>query len=775
MTDGSPGGHLPSGPRRRRARQLIAILSTALGIATWSSPAKAVEYGIFVDIDTEEELNDLLLTQQINDTTYENLVELLRQGVDLNEASREGLYALPNLTYDEVDRILAYREDAGRIGDPADLVVAGVLSRRKLAALAAFLLVPGPEGQRGTVHGFVRYRMTYVAGDRRVPPMALQGRLSALGGLTVGGAALLDPRRLGPAAWDPNREALLADPDAPRPHVPKLYAKWETPRWGVIAGTYRIGFGQRLTFDNSRRYTPNGFYLDDTIIARYDLSRLCSEAAGEQVDDPCLDSDPRVAPNFQVFEGLRGVAAGAKQLPMPVGWLQIYAFWSMQNYDLYQYRVYDAGACSDPNDDDVECRAPPIYAARDDPAAQTTQYVQRNLPNVVDVITQGTNVAWFRDERTHVGLTGYGSVPRWRVEGVDLDFAPAERLPRAGPFGAVGADFSWGYRWADLFGEISRSFDGIPTSQQGGGGFAGILRHTASWNSNEIELSARYYDQRYANPYSRPIASRDRHQGNTGRDELGGRVRYAGAPTERVDLRAFADVWVRQTTRTPRMRIFARTDVEATRWWKPGLWLEYQSRDLRQSSFRQCTEAETIDEILAMDNTSALICGGQRVQITARSRIQPIKRLYFTLQYRHEVQNWRFPQAELSREIDLDGNSEQDLRDFGNIAGRVDGVERIDELNDLRQDVNAFLMIVAKPVDPLRLRARVRWFWEDITDNARFEHSVWSYLEAQYKIRDWAIPKIRYDLYYYLDRRDSTLTRRPNPEHWIRVQFESRF
>ena len=51
----------------------------------------------------------------------------------------------------------------------------------------------------------------------------------------------------------------------------------------------------------------------------------------------------------------------------------------------------------------------------------------------------------------------------------------------------------------------------------------------------------------------------------------------------------------------------------------------------------------------------------------------------------------------------------------------------------------------------------------------------WSYLEAQYKIRNWAIPKIRYDLFYYFDRRNSTLTRRPNPEHWIRFQFESRF
>ena len=36
-----------------------------------------------------------------------------------------------------------------------------------------------------------------------------------------------------------------------------------------------------------------------------------------------------------------------------------------------------------------------------------------------------------------------------------------------------------------------------------------------------FEVSARYYDKRYANPYSRPISSRDRYDGNQGRDEAG--------------------------------------------------------------------------------------------------------------------------------------------------------------------------------------------------------------------------------------------------------------
>lgn len=751
---------------------------------SWSRPATAIEYEVLIDIDDEEELNELRNDGQINDSTYETLIELLRRGTDLNRASREDLYALPNLTYEDVDAIIAYREEAGRIGDPADLVVAGVLSRRKLASLAAFLLVPADEGSRGAVHGFVRYRGIYVATDPRVPPMALQSRVTALGNLTVGGAALLDPQQLGPIRWDPNRGALMAEVGAPRPRVPKLFAQWDTDRWQLIAGTYRVGFGQGLTLDNSRRYTPNGLYLDDALVARYDLTRRCRLSAGELVaQPPCGRLVSRGAPGFRWSPGFKGVAATAKRLPLPVGWLQATGFWSMQEQDVYQYRVYDRSRCEDPEVDDVECSSPPIYVAQDDPLAPTRQHIQRTIPRLVDIITQGANLAWYHDERTHVGVTGFGSIPRWRTDGVDLDFRPASRFPRGGAFGAVGADFSWGYRWADIFGEVSRSFDSVPTEQGGGGDFAGILRHTASWDVHELEVSARYYAPGYANPYSSPISARDRFNGNQGRDEAGGRVRYTSFLADRVSVRTFADFWVNQNARVvPKTRIYGRADVDVTQWWRPGLWLEYQSNDLRQPSFKNCLDPRFPDAPLA--------CGPQRFQATVRSRFQPIKRLYFMLQYRHEVQNYPFTAPEYSRFFVSEDDDTIDVEAYSDPAPLVgedynpppgfdledeDAQERLNLRNRLRNDMNTTLMVVANPVDPLRLRARFRWYWDDIVDNGRLEHFVWSYLEAQYKVRNWFIPSLRYDFFFYVDERDSTADRRPNPEHWIRLQLESRF
>src|SRR5690606_15068671 len=102
-------GRLPGVPAVLRARALCA-LSFALTLS-WAADARANQYEIFIDIETEEDLYDLRVADQIGDSTFQTLVELYQRGVNLNEASRSELYALPNLSYAEVDAILAYREE----------------------------------------------------------------------------------------------------------------------------------------------------------------------------------------------------------------------------------------------------------------------------------------------------------------------------------------------------------------------------------------------------------------------------------------------------------------------------------------------------------------------------------------------------------------------------------------------------------------------------------------------------------------------------------------
>ncbi len=733
-----------------RLRFLSALaLGTALLCPSF---AQAAQYEVYVDIDDEEDLYDLQVTGEIGTGTFDILVDLLRQGVDLNTATREQLYALPNLTYEDVDAILAYREEAGRIGNPAALVLAGAITRKKLESVAAFLLVPAPEGSKAGVRGRVRYQTIWTSEDDRVPPMLLQARVSTLRHLTVGAVAVLDRNRIENAVWDPNRDALVSAGPRPTPRVPKYFAQWDTPKWGVIAGTYNIGFGQRLTFDTTSRYTPNGFVLDDTMYRNTRLTSECRQSTGELADTPCPTNEPRryVTPDYRERVRQRGVAIGAKKIQMPVGWMQAYGFFSHQTKPIYWTGVYNADVCDDPRLSSElfeECSAPPVYeSTAADPLSPAPTLRFASLPNMYNEVLGGGNFAYFIDRRTHVGVTGYGSSVNWLVDGADLDFQEWQRTPYGGPFGAAGADMSWGRKWADVFAEVSYSFDSI--NQEGGGGPAAIVRNTASWDTHEIEVSGRYYDEKFRNPYARPIAAADQTDGLRASDEAGARMKYTGLIGERFQLRTLLDVWQELSTQTASVRTFARGDVRATPWLTPGLWLDFQSNDLSARGRDRCFTAENNNDdgsgddfVLYQDflEGTQLGCSGVRYQVRPRIRVDPHKRVTAQVQFQYSwVDRGRYP-----------GRFSNDARVVG--------------------------IVGVNPIDPLRLRLRVSWDKDDISDNTFLEETLWGYLQASYRVESWLQPSIRYDIRAWLDDRDSTAVRRPNPEHWVLFQVESRF
>ncbi len=759
--------------RRCRAWSVRAAVAVALAVVFGIAPdARAIEYEVFVDVDDDADLLDLYNTDQVGEDTFNTLTELLRRGTNLETADREQLYSLPNLTYAEVDAILAYRDEAGRVGDPANLVVAGAISRRKLAAIAPFILMPRPDKARIGVDGFARYEVLYAPGDRIAPPMFLQARVQTLRHLTVGIAAGLARSRVANVAYDPARDALSADAPRPSLRLPKYFAQWDTETWGVIAGTYRIGFGQRLVFDTTDRYTPNGFFLDHTVQRNYDLTRVCSESAGE-LDTAQCDDSVRMAPDYVFRESQQGVAIGAKKIPLPTGHLQTYGWFSYQPRSLYQYQVRDVSRCPDPQDDDNgDCSAPAVYH-RDDPSlAPQGAFKNETLPNMYDDVLGGANISYFHTRRTHVGVTGYGASPLWLVQGADLDFQDWSRTPYGGAFGTVGADFAWGRRFADVFGEVARSFDNMNDhSAEGGGGFAALVRNTLTFDNHEVEISGRFYGTNYANPFAGPISAPDVYDGIRARDEAGGRIRHtARLLDDRLDIRSFLDLWGTLDRGAPKGRIYSRANFQATKRFRPGVWLEYQRRDLRKTDPLVCpTSDNPIDNLVEA-------CRRQRLSLTARSRFDLHRRVYLTMQYRHDFQDALYEGSSDVNTGDAgDGDVvlvEVDLSDLGIVFDPETGMVTID--NGLRQDINSYVLLGALPTDKLRLRMRARWLWDDITDNGRWEHSLWGYLDASYAFTRWAVPSIRYDVRTYLDSRDSTAERR-NPEHWLRFTFTSRF
>ena len=274
-----------------------AVLATALvtGVAT----ATAAPYEAYIDVESEEDLNDLLATGTISADTHAVLIELLSRGVDLDRASRAELYSLPNLTYDEVDAILAYRQVQGFVADPADLVAAGALTEQKLLAIAAFLILPERGRSAYAPRGWVRTQLRGAQGDDVLPPVAVRARVKLGRRITLGAVVTDTRQRLGEVRWDPNRDALLADPRGVELHAPKAFARYQGDRFDVIAGTYRIGFAERLTFDTSSDYTPDGIYFDDQLTHGDDLTVSCRETTGERIGQrvpgpvPCLCHHPQ--------------------------------------------------------------------------------------------------------------------------------------------------------------------------------------------------------------------------------------------------------------------------------------------------------------------------------------------------------------------------------------------------------------------------------------------------------------------------------------------------
>ncbi len=69
-----------------------------------------------------------------------------------------------------------------------------------------------------------------------------------------------------------------------------------------------------------------------------------------------------------------------------------------------------------------------------------------------------------------------------------------------------------------------------------------------------------------------------------------------------------------------------------------------------------------------------------------------------------------------------------------------------------------------RPSPDRRLRARVRWLSDDVSDNTHLEQSLWTYGELVQRVRAKDSLTLRADLFVWLDDRESTATRTPSPE-----------
>lgn len=709
-----------------------AVLAAALaaGVGT----AAAAPYEAFIDVESQEDLDDLLAIGTISSDTHGVLTELMARGVDLSRASRAELYSLPNLTYDEVDAILAYRGTQGFIADPIDLVGAGALTEQKLLAISSFLIVTDRSKSEYAPTGWLRGQLRAAHGDDRLPPVALRARVR-FGRRITTGVVLTDTRlRLGDVRWDPNRDGLLADPIGPQLHVPKAFVRYQGDHFDVIAGTYRMGFAERVTFDNSADYTPDGIYLDDQINHQDDLALACRQSTGELATAPCTDERAYVTRDFSWSTGLLGVAAGATEVPVGSGYLKAYGWGSFQPKGLYQYELRDRAACPDPHANDDSCSAPSVFERPDGDVLSPAAGVSfATLPDAYAEALVGGHVAYHAARRDYVGVTAYGAVTRWLIdtpEGVELDFQDWSRPPPGGRFGAVGVNASIGRGIYDATLEVAHSFDKAPDGPgqiDGGGGLGAVARFTRTLRHRELEVTARYYDPDFDNPYAGSVAASDELDGERVRGEHGVRVRYSGKHGN-ATVRSAIDLWRAYDKQSldylPKLDAYARLDLQASDQVGYGAWLDFTDKDLGNGGYGQCYEVTFEDDEVG----ESVACRGMRLKGTGRVRITPSKR----------------------------------LRVAGQVAYSWLDTSRYDDQR--RSDVTATVEALWRPSPRRRLRARARYLSEDISDNTQLEQSLWLYGELVEKLRAADVLTVRLDLFTWLDDRATTALRTPSPE-----------
>lgn len=612
---------------------VTAVLALGAGDAARANP-----YESFIDVETEQDLFDALSVRQISSDTFERLLDLLARGVDLDLASREELYELPNLTYAEVDAILAYRSAraGASLGDGSGLVVAGVLEEQRYLAIAPFLQTrsphPGWSGVQVEAHAQTRASLE----DRGAPPLGLRIRAAGLGGFTAGIATALTRQRLDDVRYDPHRRALTAADPSLRVAVPKAYLRWEDERYAVILGSYRAGFGQRLVFDNTGAEQPTGFAIDDQLVAGGGVTRACKLAKGELLVEgaedsssasagasPCADAaDARVAPDVRWREGMTGVAVAARRLPLGAGWVALHAWASYAERGVYQYELVDRARCADPRRDfDPSCAAPPVVRRPDgDPLAPAAAHAYQTLPAIFVEALAGGNATYWLDRRSRFGATAYAARTDDLIGGASLGTQEGSRWLGGQRFGALGVEAALGRGSVDASAELARSFDELPGQAGGarGGGLGAVLRvavsrrreevlapepttATATATSSatstsalvatgsELELSARYYQATFVNPYARPVAAPDELEGQRARDEAGLRVR-ASSTWPRGAARASLDGWITPSTGTPRLSGDVRIEQQAHPRLRWGAGLAYDDKDLAHGGRDECYE-----------------------------------------------------------------------------------------------------------------------------------------------------------------------------------------
>jgi len=575
----------------------------ALMVVSFGGEAFAVQYDVPILVQTEEDIRDLVVNEDISEDDGERLLALLLRPVRVNEADRTALYELPGVTYRLADAILATRESIGGFGGLRDLEKVSGLTPDILNQIRPFVRIQRPVTPPVLLHGKARIGVMDSLSDDDAPGFYFRTQMEADDWFEFGALALLasDPGSLSYVPFQETAEFkgetfeeldpfFIAEKSSLRfvPMNQKLYVSTDQRLFGptrlrAIAGSYVIGFGQRLTFDTSRKVQPEGWYPDVLVQPNYEKGR--------------------VAPG----RGMFGAAVSLERLELsPEIWINATAFASWWRHRLYQYelRLRDPGEdLADPLDD--EFGSPKAYYSYADsfpsddfdydgdgeidandewydedagykcgPDQQDRCHQYETFHSVYSEMIAGGNTSIHFGDRSHLGLTGYWAGIDFVVGDDRLEFSDSASLPNdRGSFYAAGLDGAFGAGPVDVVSELTAMDTGA---------MAFYSKAFAEIGAVDVELEGRYYGTDFDNPHSRGRAQPDEYFGRRARDETGGRLQLFGKPNRDWKLRGYVDMWQQLRAEQLNLEGFFRTDYRIQRELLVASWIKINDKNLEE-------------------------------------------------------------------------------------------------------------------------------------------------------------------------------------------------
>lgn len=748
-------------------RRAVALRGLAVGLAALLAvPAFAEQYAVPIIVDSEDDIFDLYENGDITESEMDLLMELFQRTVDLNRATRDELYELPGMTYPMVDEILKLRREKGSFEEIDELEKAGAIPYLVMRQIEGFVVLGRPKLQLDApVHGSVRFKTLYQpsAGDgaeidsgsfgqggggfdagniRDSPAMSVRSRITALGGRLDASWTVLArdrPGRLSLAGPETDPYFIARGPRFAVEPLRKAYATYNTDigaqgRATAVVGTYNAGFGERLTFDTTNRRRPYGLYGDDLIFDN-------------------VGGIGRYNSDFRPHRGLQGVAGSLQQLPVDGNvTLDMTGFLSMRAVDEYMYRYRPNRTYFDEE------------AALGGPDGCTSELRCHSFETFRDVYVHqlgGGNMRLNVGDRSYAGVTAYAANNRFRVGDDVVNFAPSARQTIRSTFGAVGFEGGVGIGLLDVFSEVTLTDRGAP---------AALLRTLWDLDRIALEVTGRYYDKSFDNPFSRGEASPGQFLGMRGRNEAGIKARVVGKPVRGWRLIGHADTWVHPATYTPSERnpfgarhdvdLYLRNEINLNRKVKWAFWGQLVDKDVwvggREQDYIRTPSVNydgiydeenpdlAMEELLAAQTTLAQ---GQRSEAGTQFTIKPSKSVSIATYGRLR---WR------------------DINPYPEYFER---------------NVSTWMRVSVKPRPWLDLSSRVRYWSDDIDaipedrsgdgllDYRRGNNFLEGYLRVGVTVPKRIRASLRYDLRTFTDVKE----RDEYVQHLVRLSFETFF